>query len=86
MLADFQALSPSAYQKSKIDVYLRMFERAIHNLSELDDRLNDAIEIIKRQNLYTKALTVYRGKKTYPASVLEFYFVWIIGKIYLLVQ
>ncbi|VDK82898.1 unnamed protein product [Litomosoides sigmodontis] len=42
-----------------------MFNRAIRNLSELDDRWNEAAEIIKRHNLYAEALTVYRGKKAY---------------------
>nr|CRZ25476.1 Bm638 [Brugia malayi] len=65
LLADFQTQSSPAYQKFKIDIYLGMFRRAIRNLSELDDRWNEAAEIIKRQNLYTEALIVYRGKKTY---------------------
>ncbi|VBB31726.1 unnamed protein product [Acanthocheilonema viteae] len=74
LLADFQAQSPPAYQKSKIDIYLGMFKQAIQNLSELDDRWNEAVEIIKRQNLYAEALTIYRGKKTYLACILKFYF------------
>ncbi|VDO12556.1 unnamed protein product [Brugia timori] len=51
-----------------------MFRRAIRNLSELDDRWNEAAEIIKRQNLYTEALIVYRGKKTYLACILTILF------------
>lgn len=70
MLTNFQAQFPPAYQKSKIDIYLGMFQRAIQNLSELDDRWNEAAEIIKQQNLYAEALAVYRGKKTYLACIL----------------
>ncbi|VDK62423.1 unnamed protein product [Onchocerca ochengi] len=65
LLTNFQAHSPPSYQKSKIDIYLGLFQRAIRNLSELDDCWDEAAEIIKRQNLYAEALAVYRGKKTY---------------------
>ncbi|CAG9532078.1 unnamed protein product [Cercopithifilaria johnstoni] len=65
LLTDFQVHSPPAYQKSKIDIHLGMFKRAVRNLSELDDRWNEAVEIIKRQNLYAEALVIYRGKKAY---------------------
>ncbi|MCP9262640.1 Elongator complex protein 1 [Dirofilaria immitis] len=52
-------------QMYKIDIHLGLFQRAVRNLSELDDHWNEAVEIIKRQNLYAEALAIYRGKKTY---------------------
>lgn len=70
LIADFQVQSPPAYQRFKIDIHLGMFKRAIRNLSELDDRWNEAAEIIKRHNLYAEALAVYRGKKAYMACII----------------
>uniref|UniRef100_A0A1I7VRA1 Elongator complex protein 1 n=1 Tax=Loa loa TaxID=7209 RepID=A0A1I7VRA1_LOALO len=68
LLANFQAQAPPAYQKSEIDIHLGMFQRAIWNLSELDNHWNKAVEIIQGKNLYTEALAVYRGKKNYPKA------------------
>ncbi|KAM3717585.1 Elongator complex protein [Dirofilaria immitis] len=65
LIANFQAQFPLSYQKYKIDIHLGLFQRAVRNLSELDDHWNEAVEIIKRQNLYAEALAIYRGKKTY---------------------
>uniref|UniRef100_A0A915Q691 Elongator complex protein 1 n=1 Tax=Setaria digitata TaxID=48799 RepID=A0A915Q691_9BILA len=65
LIMSFQSQSPLAYRKSKIDLYLGRFQRAVQNLSELDDHWNESAEIIKRHNLYAEALVAYRGKKTY---------------------
>lgn len=60
-LKNLHDLSPSSYQKYEIDMYLQNYKKALTHISSLneDEHYQRALELIKKQNLYSLGIKLY---------------------------
>lgn len=65
LLESFKSKTPENYQRYHIDLYVDDHVSALEHISKVDDKIDECIEHIKKNNLYSKALTIFQGSSHY---------------------
>lgn len=61
LMNEFKQLEDVDYRYYKIDLYLRRYEKALANIVKCgESKLQEALELIVRETLYTKAMQLYK--------------------------
>ncbi|WKX92800.1 hypothetical protein Q1695_010665 [Nippostrongylus brasiliensis] len=77
LLNELRKVEPEVYRKYRIDMIRSDWEGALRHLSQLDDKWEEAVDLIRDKNLFSVALLIYLNTPRYKsicalyASVLE---------------
>ncbi|KHJ79892.1 hypothetical protein OESDEN_20447 [Oesophagostomum dentatum] len=77
LLNEFRKVEPEPYRKYRIDLVRNDWRGALRHLSQLDDKWDEAVALIRDKQLYSSALVIYKDLPKYKdvcllyAEVLE---------------
>jgi len=58
---------PESYMKFHVDVYVEDYVSALRHIAQVDEKIDECIEHIKKYNLYSKAINIFHGSKNFKA-------------------
>lgn len=71
LLNELDSKTPDAYRRYHIDLRLEDWASALEHIAHVDERFDECVQHIKRHDMYSKALSVFRGTPNYKVRTRE---------------